>query len=1028
MNKLLELAIARRWTVLIASMAIAGFGVWAFFQQPIDAYPDISAQVVQIRTTFPGRATEEVERQVTVPLEIALRSVPNLESIRSRTIFGLSDVRLVFEEGIDGYWARQRVLEKLASVDLPEGASAELGPYATAYGEVYRYELVGDDSTDLMQLRELNDWMVIPRLMRASGVAEVSNFGGFLKQFTIELMPEQLKRFNLTFDDIVKAIEVNNSVAGGSVMIRGGTSYVIRGTGAVENILEIQNVFVKSVSGTGIFLKDIGRVKLDHAVQMGIFSKDDVHESVEGIVLMRRGENPTEVLKAVQLAMDDLNTNLLPDEVRLVPFYNRQVLVDSTLETVAHSVSLGITLVLLVLILFFGRPSIAILVAATVPFSLLFALVLMYFTKIPIGLLSIGAIDFGIIVDGAIIMAEYLAHRLSKQEGNQENVERRVLHAASQIALPVFFSVIMVIIAYLPLLSLQRIEGLLFRPMALTMAYALIGALFFALFVVPGMMVIMYPKGYREPTNIVLDFLTHRYGLVVSQLLRLRWLVLACSILLVAFVSVRVVPRLGFEFLPYMDEGVIWVRANFPEGTALEQTSAFAERIREIALEFEDVSFVSCQAGRNDSGTDPFPSSRLETMIGPKPMSQWKEFDNKQALIQELGRRLRREFPTTRFNFTQPIIDSVTEDTNGTSANLAIEISGANPKVLAELAERSRELLASVRGAIDVSIEQEGPQPQLIIAPDRAKCAQNNVRIQDVTNIINTAIGGQPIGKLFEGERRFDIVARFSRERLSSPEALGRIPIFTQDGRTVPLSQVADITIKDGQTLIARQDGVRRLTVRCDIQGRDQGGFVEDAQREFRSQIKVPDGYTIAWLGMFENLTRAKQHFMIAMPITILLIYILLYATFKSQKAALLLLASVPFAFVGAVLGLYLRSMNFNVSTAVGFAALFGVSIMNGVLMVRSIAESQSNGQPLQDAIILGSRNCLRPILLASLVAVLGLLPASLAQGLGSDIQRPLATVIVYGLTSAALLTLFVVPVLYHLVQPKIHIQSNHSV
>lgn len=1025
MERLIEFAIARRWTVLIVSLLVCVVGVWAFFQQPIDAYPDISAQVVQIRTTFPGRATEEVERQVTVPIEIALRSVPNVESIRSRTIFGLSDVQLVFDEGIEGYWARQRVLEKLTAVELPDEATAELGPFATAYGEIYRYELKGDQTVDLMTLREINDWVVIPRLMRAYGVAEVSNFGGLAKQFNVELFPEQLKRYDLKFSDIVHAIESNNSVAGGSVLRRGGTSYVIRGTGAIQSIDEIKNIFVKSVAGTGIFLKDVGQVEIDHAVQMGIFSKDHADESVEGIVIMRRGENPTEVLKAVDEAMADLNANILPECITLDPFYNRQYLVDSTLATVTHSVSLGITLVLLVLILFFGRPSIAILVAVTIPFSLLFALVLMYLTHIPIGLLSIGAIDFGIIVDGAIIMAEYLAHKLSKNTNADVKVEKQVSHSATQMAMPVFFSVVMVIIAYLPLLSLQRIEGLLFRPMALTMVYALIGALIFALFVVPGLIVIMYPRGYREPRNYVLEGLTNIYGSLVNQLLNFRWIVIAASIVLVAWASLRIVPKLGFEFLPYMDEGVIWVRANFPEGTALEQTNEFAHRIREIVQEFEDVKFVSCQAGRNDSGTDPFPASRLETMVGPKPMAQWKQFHTKQELIRALGDRLRNEFPTTRFNFTQPIIDSVTEDTNGTSANLAVEMSGGDLQVLSKLAEQTRDLLASVPGAVDVSIEQEGPQPQLIISPDRYKCAQNNIRIEDVSTIINRAIGAQPIGTLFEGERRFDIVAKFSKDKLTSPEAIGRIPAFTEDGRSVALGQVATITIQDGQTIIARQDGRRRLTVRCDIFGRDQGSFVKDAQNRFRENIAVPEGVSIAWLGMFENLTRAQQHFAFVMPITVVLIYVLLYFTFRSQKAAFLLIASVPFAFVGAVLGLYLRSMNFNVSTAVGFAALFGVSIMNGVLMVRSIAESQANHHPLREAIIQGSRNCLRPILLASLVAVLGLLPASLAEGLGSDIQRPLATVIVFGLTSAALLTLFVVPVMFYIFKPRINILSE---
>ena len=1026
MGRIIDLAMERRPLVLALTILISLAGVWAFFQQPIDAYPDISAEVVQIITVFPGRATEEVERQVTVPIEIAMRNVPKVETVRSRTIFGLSVVQLIFTEGTESYWARQRVLEKLSAVELPAEASAELGPLATAYGEVYRYELRTDGSVDLMTLRELNDWVVIPRILRAPGVAEVSNFGGLAKQFSIELLPDQLRRYGMTFADIVQAVETNNAVAGGSVMRRGGTSFVIRGTGSLQTTEEIAQIFVKSVGGTAVYLKDIATVGLDNATQTGIYSKDTRNESVEGIVLMRRRENPSRVLVSVKQALDELNGGLLPEGVRVDPFYNRQYLVDSTLATVSHSVSLGITLVLLVLLLFLGRPSMAILVAITIPFSLLFALVLMYLTNIPIGLLSIGAIDFGIIVDGAIIMAEHVAHQLAAKQ-TEVDIKKRILNAAHEVARPVLFSVLMVIVAYLPLLSLQSIEGLLFRPMALTMVYALIGSLLFALLVIPVLIALVFRHGYTDLRNPILEGMTWIYGRLVECLLLVRWFTLAAAVLVVLVVSVQIVPKLGFEFLPYMDEGVIWIRANFPEGTALEQTSEYASRIREIALEFPDVRFVSCQAGRNDSGTDPFPPSRLETMIGPKPLAEWKQFRTKQEMIAAIGDRLRKEFPTTRFNFTQPIIDSVTEDTNGTSANLAIEVSGPDVVVLLDIAQQSVEVLRSVPGAMDVNAEQEGPQPQLVISPDRALCAQYDVRIQDVNSVINTAVGAQPIGTLFEGERRFDIVARFDRGKLNSPAALGRIPVFSTTGISVPLAQVASIELRDGQTIIARQDGRRRLTVRCDIIGRDQGSFVNEAQQKFAEKVHVPPGHQIAWLGMFENLTRAQRHFTIVMPITVLLIYLLLLATFRSQSAALLLLSSVPFAFVGAVLGLHFRGMNLNVSTAVGFAALFGVSIMNGVLMVRSIAACQESGMEKHEAIVQGAKNCLRPILLASLVAVLGLLPASLAHGLGSDVQRPLATVIVWGLTSAAVLTLFVVPVLYYVVSPPIRLNTPLS-
>src|SRR5262249_39792815 len=782
MAYLIPLALRNRWLVLALAVAIAGFGVWTFQHQKIEAYPDISGQMVQIITTYPGRAPEEVERQVTIPIEQAMGNVPRVEVIRSRTIFGLSVVQLSFEEGVETYWARQRVQEKLASIDLPEGVKPDLGPVATAYGEIYRYELRSDEPRDLMELRTLNDWVVIPRLLRTPGVADVSNFGGQQKQYTATLRPSQLERFGLSLSDVLDALKSNNADAGGSVVTRGSMSFVIRGRGALKDLATIKNTFIKSIGGTPIYLKDVAEVHLDSRVPSGIYSKNHIDESVQGIVLMRRGENPSEVLRKVKEAIDELNESevLRKAGVRIDPFYDRTQLVEGTLETVGHSVLLGITLVVLVLLLFLGRPSVAFLVALTIPFSLLFALILMNFVDIPVGLLSVGAIDFGIIVDGAVIMADSIVHRLGvSSPGSKRVTLKTILAAALEVERPIFFSVLMIIGAYLPLLTLTRIEGLLFRPMALTLVFALIGSLFFALFVVPVLATFLFRRGYREWENPLLRWFRPVYAAILRKLLYARWAVAAATLVLVGGIILIVVPRLGFEFLPYMDEGVIWVRANFPEGTSLEQTSAFGKHIREIALEFPDIKFISVQAGRNDSGTDPFPPSRMEIMIGPYPRETWKQFRTKQELITALGDRLRREFPTTRFNFTQPIIDSVTEDANGTSANLAVEFSGPNMEELRKLALKTVDLLKRVRGAIDVAIEQKGPQPQPAVQFDRALCARYNVRVEDVTKLINTAVGGEPIGTLFESERRFDIVSKFDRRYLSSPSAVGRLPVYT---------------------------------------------------------------------------------------------------------------------------------------------------------------------------------------------------------------------------------------------------------
>jgi cobalt-zinc-cadmium resistance protein CzcA len=1020
MHYLIETAVRFRWGVLFLTAVLLGLGIWSFQHQTIDAYPDISAVSVSIITTYTGRAPEEVEQKITIPIELAMRSVPKVEVVRSRTIFGLSIVQLVFEEGVDMYWARQRVTEVLSNMTFPPNVSPQLGSLGTSAGEVYRYELTNDGTHDLMELRELNEWVVQPRLLRA-GVAEVTLFGGDLKQYSITFLPNQLERYDLTLANVIDAINANNTVAGGSYLNRGGQSFVIRGTGSIETIAQIENIFVKSVGGTPVYIRDVARVQAIARPPSGIYMKDDNAYTVEGIVIMRRGENPSQVLEKVKEAVEDLNKNILPAGVKVEPFYDREHLVQSTIHTVAHSVLLGITLVVLVLLLFLGRPAMAGLVALTIPFALLFAISLMYFTGIPLGLLSIGAIDFGIIVDGAIITAENIARRLGEMTADEkrQGVTGTILKATLEVQRPVFFSMLMIVAAYLPLLSLTSIEGLLFRPMAQTMVFALIGAMLFALFVVPVLATFIFRHGYVEWENPLLRWFRPTYSALVRGFLRCRYLVTAAMFCVLAVIFLQFVPRLGIEFLPYMDEGVIWLRANFPEGTSLQQNHEFGERIRDIVREFPDIQFVSVQLGRNDSNTDPWPPSRTEMMLGPKPREQWQQFRSKSELIAALRGRLEAEFPTSRFNFTQPIIDNVTEDTNGTSANLAVEFTGGNSETLRGLAEKTVAMLKSIPGAVDVNIEQEGPQSQLKIDPNQALCARYKVKKDDVDKLINTAIGGEPISTLYEGERKFDIVLKFSPEYVQSPRAIGRLPVKTDDG-LVTLSQVASIQLVDGQTLIARENSKRRLTVRCDIVGRDQGGFVEEAQRRFDKDIRpeMPAGVQESWIGLFKNLEHASQHFTIVLPIAVLLIFVLLLITFQSPRAALLVLMGIPFACIGGVLALYARGMHLNVSAGVGFVALFGIAIMDGVLMVRGINVQRQLGLDLDSAISQGALQRLRPILMTAIVAIFGLLPASLATGLGSDVQRPLATVIVWGLFSSTVLTLFVIPVFYRLFPP----------
>jgi cobalt-zinc-cadmium resistance protein CzcA len=1015
LSTLVRAAVVHRRVVVAMSVVLALGGIVAYQRLPIDAYPDISAQQVLIITPFPGRAAEEIERQVTIPIELALGSVPRVETIRSRTIFGLSVVELIFEEGVDKYFARQRVQEGLAGVSLPEGATPELGPLATAYGEIFRYELLSDGTRDVIELRTLNDWVVIPRLQRTPGVAEVANFGGLEKQFLLQLDPLRLERYALDFSRVIDAVQANNANAGGSMLRRGDMSYVIRGRGLLLDERDIENTVVESVAGSPVYLRDVAEITVDYRPPSGIFGKDQRSNSVEGIVLMRRDENPSAVLARVKQEVDTLNRSVLPEGVKIVPFYDRQHLVDATLHTVSHSVMSGIALVLLVLLAFLGRPVVALLVGMTIPFALLFALVCMWGTGIPIGLLSIGAIDFGILVDGTVIMIDSILRHLTRRDRSTgaRAVEDAVVDAASEVQWPIFASMLMIVCAYLPIVSLTNIEGLLFRPMAMTVIFALVGAIGFALLLIPAVSCFALRGSHADWENPIFVWLRRGYERLLARLLARRWSVLVATGGLMVVIGVLVLPRLGFDFLPHLDEGVVWVRVNFPEGTALEQSARVGDRMRQIAREFPEVVFATSQAGRNDTGTDPFPASRVEMMIGLKPYDQWR-FPSKQDFLRELGHRLREEFPTTRFNFTQPIIDSVTEATNGTSANLAVEFSGADSEVLLGLAQQTAVLLRSVRGAIDVNIEQEGPQPQLIIQPVRVRCAQYDVQIEDVNRLINTVLGGDAVATLYDRERRFDIVVRFDRSAITSTHAVASLPVFNRKGKPIPLAQVAEFSVVDGPTMISREAGRRRLTVRCDIVGRDQGSFVAEAQRRFQREMQVPEGYQVRWIGMFENLERASRHFLYLIPFTVAIIYGLLCFTFRGQRPALVVLLSVPFAFLGGAVALSVRGMTLNVSSGVGFTALFGISVMNGVLLVEWISHlRRSERIDLDHAILRGCRERMRPVLMASLVAILGLVPASVARGLGSDVQRPLATVIVWGLFSSLLLTLFLVPVLY---------------
>jgi cobalt-zinc-cadmium resistance protein CzcA len=1024
-TQIIRFALARRLVVVAAALVLSAAGVWAFQHLKLEAYPDLTDPTVVVITLYPGFAAEEVEQQVTVPIERALNNTPFVISRRSRTIFGLSVVELTFADATNDYLARQLVLERVQAAQLPEGVTPTLGPLSGGVSEFYRYVLAGP-GRDATSLREIQDWVVAPRLLQVPGVADVTTFGGLVRQYEIQVDPAALDRYKLGIRQVADAVKSNNRNAGGALLRMGEQALPIRGSGLIRSRADIENVVLDAPKGVPVFVRDIGQVQVGTLPQTGIFAMDGEPPGsggVEGIVLMRRGENPSEVLPRVRAAVDELNGRL-PQGVRLVPIHDRSHLVESTLHTVSHVLVEGFVIVVTVLLVFLLSVRAALLTALVIPLSLLFALVCMYASGVSLSLLSIGALDFGIIVDGTIVMVERIIHALSERNGDGPHRDPReaVATAALDVYRPILFSLLIIIAAYIPLLTLERVERRLFTPMALTVCYALLGSLLLSLTLIPALATYLFRGRVRIRRHRVLEAINAAYGRAISTVVdRAPWTVAAAALAVAG--SVYLGGGLGTEFLPQLDEGVIWIRANLPAGISLEKSAAMAGEIRALIRQSPEVRLVASQTGRNDSGTDPFGPNRNELLVDLRPYDTWRPGRTKAALVEELSHRLGGAIPGAAFNFTQPIIDTATEIVTGSSADLAVIISGPELGELRRLATKTLDVLRQVPGAADTSIEQEADQAQLRIAIDRTRVARYGINVGDVQDVIDLALGGSPITSVFEGDRRFDVVARFAPESRASPAAIGQLLIPARDGARIPLAQLADIKTPDGASIIARRENQRAIAVRTNIRGRDQGGFVAEAQARLAEAVPLPPGYSIEWGGQFENFARARARLAVIVPITLGVIFVLLFITFGAALDAALVLVTVPFSLAGGLVALALRGMHLNVSAAVGFISLFGVAVMSGVLYISEIhRRRRAPGATLREAIIDGSRAQLRPVLMVIVVAALGMVPAMLARGIGSDIQRPLATVVVGGLVSTLILTPLALPAIFWLGERRRHL------
>jgi cobalt-zinc-cadmium resistance protein CzcA len=1013
---LVSFALRKRLMVAMICILAAIYGSYSWTLLAIDAYPDVADTASQVVTPAPGLAAEEVEQQVTIPLERELNGTPGLTMMRSRSTFGLSLISIVFRDGIEDYWSRQRIMEHIQNVTLPPGLSSSLDPLSSPTGQILYYTLESA-TKNLRELSEIQRWTVIPALKQVPGVADIQNFGGVTTQFQLELDPQQLMRFNLSLKNVTDAINANSGNAGGSVLNRGELGYIIRGIGMVQTLDDMGNIVVTQRNGTPIFIHDLGRLQLSNQERHGILGKDGINDTVEGTVLLLRGENPSRVLQGVQTKVTELNEQLKAAGVQIVPYLDRSSLVDATIDKVSHTVFEGIGLVLIVLILFLGSPRSALLVGMTIPFAMVVAFILMNHTRIPANLLSLGAIDFGIVVDGAIVMMEAILRRREAKPGEPLD-EADIRTAARQVARPIFFSTLIIIAAYLPLFTFQRIEAKLFSPMAYAVGYAQFGALVFALMVIPGLAFLAYRQPRRAFHNPVLERLAAGYRRLLQGSLRRP----AIVYLLGAGAAAAVV-LLGMtvwrEFLPQLDEGSIWLHAEMPAGISLDKAAELTADLRRAVSEFPEVSYVVSHLGRNDDGTDPWTPSHVEAAVGLHAYDSWPAGETKQRLVERIAARL-DQLPGLEVAFSQPIIDGVLDKVFDPHSALTIKVVGDDFNALRRIGKEIVAVLNAIPGVTDAAIDQYAVLPQVAIEVDRVATARYGINVADVADLIRTGIGGDAVSQVFIGERRYDMTVRFPPEVRNSPEAIKDLVLTSSSGALVPLSQLANVHLQTGESMINREMNHRYLAVKLNYQDRDPASLVAEVDKRIADKVSFDHGrFHLAWGGQLEGQQRAEARFKLIVSLVLGLMMALLYAEFGLLRQVLLILSIVPLATLGGLIGLHLTGITLNVASGVGFIALSGVAIMNGVIMVANLNRVRQDDLPLLDAVLLGAGERLRPVLMTASVATFGMLPAALATGVGSDVQRSLAIVVAGGLIPATLLTLFIIPTFYYVIERR---------
>jgi cobalt-zinc-cadmium resistance protein CzcA len=1011
--------------VVVLMVVFLLVGAQAFHELPVEAYPDVTNVTIQIQTLFPGHAAEEVERMVTIPIENVMNGIPKRVSMRSISEFGLSQITLVFEDDAQNDVVRNLANQLLGTVNLPPGAQSSLSPDATPIGEVYRYTMRATPGYPPEEVRALEDWVVEKKMRSVPGVVDVNPFGGLTKQYQVLIDPAKLKAYGLNLAQVFTALSNGNANAGGSYVEHGSELYVVRGLGLVSSVADIENIAVTTINGTPIRIRDMGTVVIGHAPRLGrvgrtegLHDEDDV---TEDIIVMRRGENPLQVCARIEKMADEINERYLPAGVKLVPYYDRTGLTERTLHTVGHNMIEGIALVLMVLILFLGLGNwrSAVVVALAVPFALLGAFLMLDLRGIPANLISMGAIDFGIIVDSAVVVIENLLRILQERKGKTRSVLSAILEATTEMGRPILFSKVILLTAFIPLYTMQRVEGRIFKPMALTLTFALIAGTFFAIVIAPALASFAVRGKIGAHETWIVRWLLRIYRPALDFAVRVpKAVYLIAALLLVA--GGLTYCLLGSEFLPKLDEGDLWVRTFAPQSISPSESAKITQRVRQIMASFPEVRYVVSQIGRPDDGTDVNGWDVTEYSVGLIPRDKWTTAYNREDLCDAINKKIKGMIPGIDTQFSQYIEDNVDEAVSGIKSELAIKLFGDNPNKLQSLADQIVDIVRTVPGATDVGTDLLLGQPQIQITVDRTAIARYGLAVADVQMVVATAIGGQAATQVLEGERTFDLVVKLSSQSVSDLESIRNIPIYGSNGERITLGTVAAVEIRPGLALIDREENERRTAIKLSVRGRDLGSVVTEAQRKVAASVHLPVGYRLQWTGSFENEQRAEKRLAIVVPITIAAIFFLLYLAFDSARFAMLILLTVPFAAAGGLMALPVAGLNLSVSALVGFVALFGVSIQNSVILVTRVRELRREGRAMVEAIKEGAASRVRPMVMTALMALLGLLPMALSNGVGAETARPFAVVIIGGLMTGTVLTLFILPLLYPLFEPPL--------